>query len=67
MVSSPKTFLAAGPIAAKYPGDVGIENDPDVVFVEDFESGSVATISSRYEDVSNLNLLSDHCQTKMVK
>ena len=24
-------------IAAKYPGDVGIEKDPDVIFVESFE------------------------------
>lgn len=27
-------------IAQQYPGDVGIENDPDVVFVEKFEQGS---------------------------
>ena len=25
-------------IAAKYPGDQGIENDPDVIFADDFES-----------------------------
>lgn len=25
-------------IAAKHPGDVGIENDPDVIFADDFES-----------------------------
>lgn len=30
------TFAEDG-LAAKYPGDVGIENDPAVVFVEDFE------------------------------
>jgi hypothetical protein len=29
---------ATGGIAAKYPGDQGIENDPDVIFADDFES-----------------------------
>ncbi|NUQ61636.1 MAG: hypothetical protein HUU20_04055 [Pirellulales bacterium] len=37
-------------IAARYPGDVGMEKDPDVVFVESFEestrSGSTATCLS---------------------
>lgn len=27
--------------AAKYPGDAGIERDPRVVFVEDFEEDSI--------------------------
>ena len=35
-------------LAAKYPGDVGIEKDPDVVFVESFE-GSVDEICSHWE------------------
>jgi len=38
-------------IAAKYPGDVGIEKDPDVVFAENFE-GSVDEICSRWENVA---------------
>jgi len=29
---------SGGGIAAKYPGDQGIENDPDVIFADDFES-----------------------------
>ena len=29
-------------LAAKYPGDVGIETDPDVLFAENFESGTLA-------------------------
>jgi hypothetical protein len=29
---------AVGGIASKYPGDQGIENDPDVIFADDFES-----------------------------
>jgi len=36
---------AADGIAAKYPGDKGIESDPDVVFADDFES---------YQDASDL-------------
>ena len=37
-------------IAAKHPGDVGIAQDPDVVFAEDFEEGSVSALTARYED-----------------
>jgi len=44
-------------IAAKYPGDVGIEDDPDVVFVADFE-GSVDEICSRWEDVRGKDIMS---------
>jgi len=44
-------------IAARYPGDVGIENDPDVVFVADFE-GSVDDICSRWEDVRGKGIMS---------
>lgn len=38
-------------IAARYPGDIGIENDPDVVFVESFE-GSLDEICGRWESVA---------------
>ena len=31
----------AGGLAAKYPGDVGIANDPDVLFTDNFESGDM--------------------------
>ncbi len=34
---------ATGGIAEKYPGDQGIENDPDVIFADDFESYADAT------------------------
>ncbi len=44
-------------IAAKYPGDVGIENDPDVVFAATFE-GSVDDICSRWESVAGKSLMS---------
>ncbi|MBI3203837.1 MAG: hypothetical protein HYZ29_20020 [Myxococcales bacterium] len=40
----------SGPgLAAKYPGDVGIEKDPDVIWVENFEEGTVSAFLSRYE------------------
>ena len=44
-------------IAAKYPGDAGIEKDPDVVFVEMFE-GTVDAICSRWESVGGKQILS---------
>ena len=44
-------------LAAKYPGDVGIEKDPDVVFVEDFE-GSVDEICSHWEDARGKDIMS---------
>ena len=40
-------------IAARYPGDVGIENDPAVVWVENFEQGTVDAVLMRYEDYGN--------------
>jgi hypothetical protein len=48
------TAAAAGPaeLAAQYPGDVGIENDPAVVLVEKFED-STASVFSRWTDILN--------------
>jgi hypothetical protein len=40
-------------IATKYPGDAGIERDPRVVFVEDFEEDSLETLWKRWETVSD--------------
>ena len=37
-------------LATKYPGDVGLATDPDVVWAEGFEEGSVATMLARYDD-----------------
>ena len=36
-------------ISAKYPGDQGIDKDPAVVWVENFEEGSVPNVTARYE------------------
>jgi hypothetical protein len=43
---------AHGQLAQSYPGDIGIEDDPDVLYVEKFDD-SIATITSRYDDVKN--------------
>jgi hypothetical protein len=44
-------MLAPGPekggLASLYPGDEGIERDPRVLFVEDFETGTVEEIGAR--------------------
>jgi hypothetical protein len=40
-------------IAAQYPGDVGIENHPDVVLVERFEENTLADLFSRWNDILN--------------
>jgi len=47
-----------GGIAAKYPGDIGITNDPDVVFVEDFEEGSLAAVKARWESIKDSGVMS---------
>jgi len=44
--------ISAG-IASLYPGDVNIENDPDVLYVEKFEDG-IPNILSRYSDKKNI-------------
>ncbi len=45
-------------IASKYQGDAGIENDPDVIFVEHFEEGSLVTMKSRWESVKAPQIMS---------
>lgn len=37
-------------IAAKYPGDIGIERDADVIFAEDFESTSLEEVTKRWSE-----------------
>lgn len=38
-------------IASRYPGDAGIAQDSDVVFVEDFATGGVSDLSQRWDTV----------------
>ena len=45
-------------IAAKYPGDAGIEKDPSVIFVETFDAASVDTIAKRWDDAKNKAIMS---------
>ena len=45
-------------IAARYPGDRGIGKDPDVVFAEDFEQGSLQALFDSWEDVKARETLS---------
>ena len=45
-------------IASRYPGDVGIEDDPDVVFVESFE-GTVDQICSHWESAAGKPIMSE--------
>jgi hypothetical protein len=45
-------------IAARYPGDAGIEKAPRVVFVEDFEEGTLDAMKERWEAVKNAEILS---------
>jgi hypothetical protein len=43
-------------IAAKYPGDVGIESDSSVIFADDFESyGAVADLWQRWDNVHQVS------------
>jgi hypothetical protein len=38
-------------LAAAYPGDLGIDSDPRVVFFEDFDSGTVEGLGQRWDQV----------------
>ena len=50
--------LGADGIAGKYHRDQGIENDPDVVFSETFDTGSIVALAKRWESVQNENIMS---------
>jgi len=45
-------------LAAKYPGDTGIERDPSVIFVEKFDESSLDEMKKRWESVSNGEIMS---------
>ena len=52
------TCTAYAGLADKYPGDVGIENDPNVVFTENFEEGSIPAVTARWDSAQNPSLMS---------
>ena len=56
------SFTAYAGLANKYPGDIGIESDPNVVFVENFEESSVSAVIARwdsYKRSDHMSLVSD--------
>ncbi len=49
-------------LSESYPGDVGMADDPAVLWTEDFEAGSIDGVISRYDDYKNpegMELVSD--------
>ncbi len=54
-VNATTSSAPTGSLSSLYPGDVGIENDPAVLFTEKFNGGTLSQIASRYDDVSNLS------------
>lgn len=54
--------MPEGPgLAARYPGDVGLSGDPNVVMVEDFEEPSAKALQARWEQVQGRQELSADC------
>lgn len=49
-------------IAARYPGDLDIANDPAVVFREDFEEALVADMKARWENLTDNGMFSFSAQ-----
>ena len=47
----------ANGISARYPGDRGIEQDPDVIFVEKFDHASLDAVAGRWENVKNREIM----------
>jgi hypothetical protein len=50
-------------LSDQYPGDVGLGGDPAVVWFEDFEEGSVAQVTARYDQAqgpARMQLVTDH-------
>ena len=47
ILASPLSVYAS--LAEKYPGDVGIESDPNVIFIENFEEGSIPAVIAHWD------------------
>ena len=58
--AAPGHFVPAAEegLAAQYVGDRGIAADPDVIFTEDFEEGSLDAVASRWEEVKTRPIMS---------
>jgi len=55
LADDPQPLPSGQGLAAKYPGDRGIGEDPAVLLAEDFEAGDVAELGLRWSSVSNKN------------
>jgi hypothetical protein len=58
LAQAPATTTAPSGIAARHPGDHGIETDPAVLFVENFEHGSVDQLKARWDMVRDPEVMS---------
>ena len=45
-------------LASKYKGNKGIENDPDAIFAENFEEGSIDAVKAQWESVKDIEIMS---------
>jgi hypothetical protein len=45
-------------IAARYPGDVGIDADPEVIFVENFEESALSLLFGKWNDIRHGSAMS---------
>jgi len=45
-------------ISAKYPGDIGIEKDPSVIFVEKFEEENFKDLLKRWDNIKSPDIMS---------
>jgi len=62
-----------GTLAGRYPGDVGLDSDPSVIFHDDFESGwgrwDAPTMDTRYltlhDDASSAHAGSHYLESKV--
>ena len=50
--------LAEDRIASQYPGDKGIDQDPAVIFWENFDSASLDAVAKRWESIQDKSALS---------
>jgi hypothetical protein len=58
LVSGIISSSARAGLAESYPGDIGIENDPSVVFVENFEEGSIPAVIARWDSYKRSDRMS---------
>ncbi len=57
-VAKAARVVQQGGLAAKYPGDEGIERDPRVLFVDDFETGTIQEIGACWGNIQNAEQIS---------